>query len=92
MADTRGIYKKFYIERADGDPTGKHQACNYFVIDLVHDENAEAALRAYAKSCAKKRPQLAKDIRWALKTKSFSAALKLKMEQEGTPIPLKEAR
>lgn len=95
MSDTRGIYRKFNIERTDGDPTGKHQACNYFVLDLIHDEFAIPALRAYAKACAKKHPQLAKDIRWALQLASgpqgeyfpmsVGAALRIKMEHEEPP-------
>lgn len=62
--DTRGIYRKFEVRRTDGKdaPGEKHHDCAYFIIDLLHDENAKAALRAYAKSCRKKRPQLAKDL------------------------------
>lgn len=67
MIDTRGVFEKFKIMRTDGDPTGNHRICSYFVLDLDHDENAIPALRAYAKSCAKKRPQLAKDLNRMIK-------------------------
>ena len=40
----------------------KHENCSYFVIDVDHDPHAEVALRAYAKSCRGKHPQLAQDI------------------------------
>lgn len=63
MSDTRGVYRKFEVRRTDGDPTGKHRQCTYWVLDLDHDENALPALRAYAKSCKKTRPQLYKELR-----------------------------
>ena len=63
MSDTRGVYRKFYVRRTDGDPTGKHKHCCYWVLDLDHDENALPALKAYAKACKKKRPQLYKELR-----------------------------
>ena len=48
----KGIYNKFRVERTDGDPTGKHADCRYFVLDIDHDPHAVAALYAYADSCA----------------------------------------
>jgi hypothetical protein len=66
MSYARGVYEKFQIRRTDGDPTGKHKQCTYFVLDLDHDENALPALRAYAKSCKKNRPQLYKDLKWLI--------------------------
>lgn len=62
---TRGVYEKFYIERTDGksDPGEKHDACEYFVLDLDHDKHAVAALEAYAASCEAEYPLLAKDLR-----------------------------
>jgi len=59
----RGLYKKFKVERTDGDPKGKHAQCNYFVLDVVHDPFAIPALRAYAKACEGEYPQLAADLR-----------------------------
>lgn len=42
---------KFKVERADGDPTGKHRDCFYFVLDVEHDPHALPAIAAYAESC-----------------------------------------
>jgi hypothetical protein len=90
--EDRGVYQKYRVERLN-DPTGKHAGCNFFVLDLVHDKFSIPALRAYAKACQKKFPQLAKDIRWALKLASgpkgeyfpmsVDAALRMKMERNG---------
>lgn len=48
----RGPYKVGKLEhRYDvkkvNDPTGKHDECPYFVLDIRHDEAARFALRAY---------------------------------------------
>lgn len=61
----RGVYNKFTVTRNDGssEPGGKHEGCEYFVLDLTHDPFAMPALRAYAANCAKKYPQLAADLR-----------------------------
>lgn len=61
---TRGLYNKFEIRRVDGssEPGEKHHSCEYFVLDLVHDKHAAAALRAYAESCVDEYPQLAADL------------------------------
>jgi hypothetical protein len=60
----RGLYKKYDVKRTDGstDPGGKHSRCPYFVLDLEHDKHAKAAFRAYAKSCKKEFPELARDL------------------------------
>lgn len=42
----RGIYNKYAVTRRDF--SDKHTDCHYFVLDLVHDKFAAAALRAYA--------------------------------------------
>ncbi|HMM95351.1 hypothetical protein [Phycicoccus sp.] len=52
MADTdpdlnRGLYGKYLVQRADGDPAQKHTDCRYFVLDPEHDPAALAALSAY---------------------------------------------
>ena len=49
---TKGIYNKFHVERNDGSdlPGGKHEDCEYFVLDLTHDPHALPALAAYAAS------------------------------------------
>ena len=61
----RGLYRKYsLIERTDGmsGPGQKHDGCEYFVLDLTHDEHALPAIRAYATSCRKTHPQLSKDL------------------------------
>ena len=60
----RGIYQKYNVIRTDGSsgPGGKHEHCNYWVLDLIHDKHAIAAYRAYAESCAEEYPVLASDI------------------------------
>jgi hypothetical protein len=52
---TRGLYGKFEIRRTDGqsEAGGKHEGCDYFVLDLEHDPHAIPALLAYAKSAEK---------------------------------------
>jgi len=66
---TRGLYHKFNIERTDGRsaPGEKHYGCDYFVLDLDHDEFAINALAAYFAACKKKYPLLAKDLREKLR-------------------------
>jgi hypothetical protein len=63
-AEQQGLFRKFDVRRTDGSdaPGGKHHGCRQFVIDLDHDENAGPAMRAYAKACAAKHPQLAVDL------------------------------
>lgn len=53
MAADGPLYRKFHVERIDGtdQPGGKHECCEYFVLDLDHDPHAAPALRAYAASC-----------------------------------------
>lgn len=65
----RGLYGKYEVKRKDGssDAFGKHANCEYFVLDLDHDKHAKAAIRAYAASCKKEYPELAKDLRKMLR-------------------------
>ena len=67
MADDRerGLYGKYIVERSDGSsgPGGKHERCDYFVLDLVHDPFAIPSLRAYADACEATLPHLAADLR-----------------------------
>lgn len=60
----RGLYRKFNVSRTDGssESGGKHDGCNYFVLDVTHDKYAGAALRAYADSCVAEYPLLAADL------------------------------
>lgn len=61
---TTGLYQKFVVTRTDGSsaPGGKHDGCDYFVLDLTHDTHAMPALRAYADSCRADYPLLAADL------------------------------
>ena len=66
---TRGLYRKFMPPiRMDGRsrPGEKHEKCQYFVLDMDHDDHAAAAAMAYAASCADEYPMLASDLisRW----------------------------
>lgn len=63
--DVRGLHEKFTVRRTDGRdaPGQKHHGCDYFVLDLNHDEGAPAAIRAYASAVEQTRPQLASDLR-----------------------------
>lgn len=60
----RGLYEKFTVNRTDGtdQPGGKHDGCEYFVLDLNHDKHAAAAIKAYIDSCQYEYPILAKDL------------------------------
>lgn len=65
MSKDGPIYKKYHVERTDGEsgPNGKHQFCKYFVLDMNCDPYAVTALRAYADACQETHPTLAADIR-----------------------------
>jgi hypothetical protein len=57
----KGWYEKYYVARLN-DETGKHERCEFFVLDLVHDRHARMAMLAYAASCGDEYPSLAVDI------------------------------
>ena len=61
----QGLFQKFEVRRTDGssEPGGKHEGCEYFVLDTDHDPHAAAALRAYAAACEASHPLLARDLR-----------------------------
>lgn len=61
---TRGLYEKFEVYRTDGEhlPGGKHEGCQYFVLDVTHDPFAIPALREYADSCRHEYPLLADSL------------------------------
>ena len=66
MSDkAKGLYRKYRVERLDGSSAQgrKHAECEYFVLDLVHDEFATKALISYAIACSEKYPKLAVDLR-----------------------------
>jgi len=60
----KGLYNKFIVTRKDGSsqPGGKHENCEYFVLDLDHDKFAADALAAYSMACASEYPRLAEDL------------------------------
>lgn len=60
----KGLYQKYHVQRVDGSdaPGGRHDGCEYFVLDVTHDPHARRALIAYANSCQHEFPQLADDI------------------------------
>jgi hypothetical protein len=61
-----GLEYRYDVKKVD-DPTGKHEECQYFVLDPKHDKHARAALCAYAASVAKENPVLAGELeRWAM--------------------------
>ena len=64
MSDrSRGLYQKYLVKRRH-DPEGKHDDCDFFVLDLVHDKHARPALLAYADSAERDGYQaLARDLR-----------------------------
>jgi hypothetical protein len=43
-------------------PGGKHDGCEYFVLDVTHDPRALVALAAYAESCERESPALYDDL------------------------------
>lgn len=63
--DAGGIYRKYQVTRVDGssEPGGKHERCDYFVLDWQHDPFAIPAALAYANACEEQFPALARDLR-----------------------------
>lgn len=61
---TRGVYNKFKVERTDGKSAvgEKHFGCDYWVLDLTHDDFALPALEAYAAACERTYPLLYADL------------------------------
>lgn len=64
MSDDRekGLYRKYRVTRI-GDETGKHDACEFFVLDWLHDKFAVDTMRAYAMFCQAEFPALADELR-----------------------------
>lgn len=60
----KGFYNKFNVSRVDGTDRsgGKHDGCEYFVLDLTHDPHAAVAVRAYAEACKEDYPLLAANL------------------------------
>lgn len=61
--DDVGLYGKYTVVRVS-DPDAKHLECEYFVLDLMHDEFAVYALKAYRDALhrAGKFPELEHDL------------------------------
>lgn len=57
----RGLYSKYDVRRLN-DTTGKHDECEFFVLDLKHDKHAKHALIAYSIACREEYPILADDL------------------------------
>ena len=59
-----GVYRKFEVRRTDGrdGPGGDRQDAEYFVLDVVHDKFAKAALLSYSYACRTEYPKLAEDM------------------------------
>ena len=60
-----GLYFKYRVSRRDGSDGvgGKHENCDYFVLDVSHDKHAIPAILAYAESCKEQMPALAADLK-----------------------------
>jgi hypothetical protein len=61
MSNPIGLYSKFRVFRRDESP--KHESCEYFVLDWMHDKFAPIAAMAYADACEAEYPELARDLR-----------------------------
>ncbi len=62
----RGLRLKWEVRRLE-DPTGRHRACQTFVLDLQHDPYAVYAIEAYATACERLFPKLAAELREAVR-------------------------
>lgn len=75
MPENRGLYKKYTVMRPDGK--AKSDAA-YFVLDVVNDPHAIAAIRGYRISCEGTLPDLADEL-FALETELSSGKRNGKM-------------
>lgn len=57
-----GVYRKYLVKRLR-DREKKHEKCEYFVLDMMHDPFAIPALNAYVEACKASLPELANDLR-----------------------------
>lgn len=80
----QGLFQKFVVTRTDGSsgPGGKHEGCEYFVLDIDHDPLHKPALEAYAYACESTHPQLAADLRMRYRLRVPIG----KPEPQGPPI------
>lgn len=65
----KGLYRKYEVRRVDGSTNqgGKHEHCEWFVLDLTHDKFAIPALKAYSQACANEYPILSNDLKNVIK-------------------------
>ncbi len=59
--DTKGMYRKYSVRNLANER--KHEGCEFFVLDWMHDKFAGPAIRAYADACIKEFPLLAEQLR-----------------------------
>lgn len=85
-AEQQGLFAKFNVIRNDGSdqPGGKHHGCDYFVLDVTHDQYAKDALSAYAAACKSTHPDLSADMlnRYGLPV----------MPEQAEPVPMIEEK
>lgn len=62
MSALEGLGQKYIVLRLN-DEVGKHDACEFFVLDLEHDRHTQPALRAYADSVESENPSFASELR-----------------------------
>ncbi len=58
----KGFYKHYEVKRLN-DPAGKHDDCEYLVLDFKHDKFSIPAATMYADMCEAEYPLLAKNLR-----------------------------
>lgn len=88
---SKGLFTKYDVRRRS-DPEGKHTNCEFFVLDLVHDRFAAAALSAYAQACSAEYPQLAADLRGKLgegEDAPEKTGVGLHRKSSDVPVPLR---
>lgn len=60
MEEPRGLFRKYVIEKASGEPVDPNAV--YFTLRLDTDPHARAAVRAYAESVRRENSELARDL------------------------------
>lgn len=64
MAEKTGLFNKYVVSRQDGrDRPGEDKDnAEYFVLDVINDHFAWAALGTYAENCKYHYPELSRDL------------------------------
>lgn len=62
----KGLYRKYSVRRLNDDK-GKHDGCEFFVLDWMHDKFAIYAGIAYANACRTTHPKLSEELAKLLK-------------------------